>query len=119
DDPANPAVNPAAELAGDNTQVLAMADLITSTIVMNGKTLQATFDEIVQSIAQETQAADIGVFTEDASVNQLSNLLVAETAVSIDEEMIQMTLANQAFEAAGMIVRNVDEMAETLLRLVG
>lgn len=119
DDPQNPALDPATELAGDNTKVLEMADLITSTIVMNGTTLQATFDKIVQDIAQETQAADIGVFTEDASATQLSNLLVAETAVSIDEEMIEMTLANQAFEAAGMIIRNVDEMAETLLRLVG
>ena len=81
--------------------------------------VQDTYKELMVSVASAQSAAETGFSIESASVTQLETLLESESGVSVDEELINMTQANQAFEAASQVIRQADEMSDTTLRLLG
>jgi flagellar hook-associated protein 1 FlgK len=70
-------------------------------------------------VAEATHRAQMGVETEGTTVIHLETLLQSETGVSIDEELIAMTQANKAFEAASAVIRATEKMSQTLMGLVG
>jgi flagellar hook-associated protein 1 FlgK len=84
-----------------------------------GTSVQDTYKGIMVGVATAQQAAETGFSIESASVTQLETLLESESGVSVDEELINMTQANQAFEAASQVIRQADEMSDTTLRLLG
>ena len=75
---------------------------------------------MVVEVASSKQAATVGLEIETGSANsQLETMLESEVGVSVDEELIRMTKANQSFEAASQVIRNADQMSETVLTLLG
>ncbi len=120
-DPENVAAsdNPA-EVPGNNGNALLLEDIIRDTPFMpNGQTGFAFYSDLMIEVATSKQAATVGLEIETATVSQLETMLESEIGVSVDEELIRMTKANQSFEAASQVIRNADQMSETVLTLLG
>lgn len=104
---------------GDNTNLLALADLIDADGVMpDGSSVTDTWTRYVAQVAGQVQAAQTGLSLEQASADQFVAAISSESGVSIDEELIRLTTANQAFQAAGTIIEQAQSMTTTLLSLV-
>ncbi|MGM0578347.1 MAG: flagellar hook-associated protein FlgK [Myxococcota bacterium] len=88
--------------------------LLPSGLSVRGGLEALTFDQ-----AQAVNSAETGISIEESSATQLENLIESQSGVNTDEELIKMTQANQAFEAAGLVVQRSDEMTQTLLSLLG
>ena len=110
----------AAQAPGANDNLLNMSASIDQLGTLpSGESLREGFENVTIQVAETTNRAELGRRTETSSATQISNLLLSETGVSVDEEMINMTQANQAFNAASMLIRQADEMARTLISMVG
>jgi flagellar hook-associated protein 1 len=112
---------PIADIPGDNRNLYDLIDSLDlpGVVALTGESVHGAYETLMVETARAINTADLGLRTETTTANQLQGLIQSETGVSVDEEMIEMTQANQAFEAAAMVIRQADSMAETLLGLVG
>lgn len=109
-----------AGVPGDNTNLSLLADILGGgdTVALDDSLLrqwQAIGDGISQGLAEANAAAGI----EGDSRDQLQNLLASQTGVSIEEEMIKMSMAQTALEASSNVLREAQKMTDTVLSLVG
>ena len=106
--------------AGDSQNVQLLTDLFDQPGVMfDNKTITEAWAGLTSSITSAVVSAQTGQATEEATVLQFENLLASETGVSVDEELVKISVANQAFEAASSIIKQTETMTTTLLSLVG
>lgn len=109
----------AADVPGDNSNLLALKQVGSQPGVLpNGDSVRNFLDGLVFKIAEATQAANTGVAVEGATVTQLQNVLLSEVSVSTDEELLALTRANQAFQAATEVVQQAQTMSDAVLSLV-
>ena len=107
-------------LTGDNSNALDLQALLAAQGVMqDGASLLGSWDSLVRGVASALGAAQIGSDIETSSAEQLAGLLASETGVSVDEEMIALSIANTAFSAAGRVIQEAQTMNDTLLGLIG
>ncbi len=108
----------AGALPGDNRIALAMAALAQSDTMSGGT---RTFSEYL--LASES---DLGAGLQNAQrdaqlhadrLSQLSSMRESVSGVSIDEEMVELTKAQRAFEAAAKVIKTGDELLETIMGL--
>ncbi len=108
------------EVPGGNGNVLFLADVPDQPFVLpSGLSVNETFEILTFDLAQAYQSAELGFELEASSAVQLETLLLSETAVSVDEELIAMAQANHAFEAASAVIQRTEQMSQTLLNMVG
>ena len=108
------------DVPGDNTNLLNMINLQgTDGVLPSGESIENGWFDIMLRFGSAISDAKSGQATEEATMLQISNILASETAVSVDEELISMNEANQAFDAAGALIRAAEEMSRTLINLVG
>jgi flagellar hook-associated protein 1 FlgK len=109
------------DIPGDNTNLYNLADTLDATgvVAVTGESVHEAYETVMVGVGRSINSAELGIRTERASATQLTNLLLSETGVSVDEEMIEMTMANRAFEASATVIRQAERMAETLMGLVG
>jgi len=58
-----------------------------------------------------------GVAAAELALEQTQALHLASTGVSIDEELVDITRFQRAYQAGARIVQTVDKLYETLLQL--
>jgi flagellar hook-associated protein 1 FlgK len=107
------------EVPGNNTNLQELLEIQSdSTALGTGRTIMEAWFDIQVNVGSALSAARLGSDAELASQQQISNLLAAEVGVSIDEELITMNRANQAYEASGALIRAAEKMSTVLLNLV-
>ncbi|MDP6943870.1 MAG: flagellar hook-associated protein FlgK [Myxococcota bacterium] len=109
----------AADVPGGNLNANIMRDFINQPGLFPGVSAKDVYSGLVLEVASAKQAASVGFEIETGSVTQLETMLESEIGVSVDEELIRMTQANQSFEAASQVIRNADQMSQTILSLLG
>jgi flagellar hook-associated protein 1 FlgK len=82
-------------------------------------TIGGTYAALVSRVGVEGREAARQVDNESLLLNQLQQRREAASGVSLDEEMAAMLRFQRAYEAAGRMIRAVDETIETVLNLVG
>ncbi len=117
---ANPALLPAsssaAGLPGDNTNVNAMI-ATEQTALAGGSSPETTFSNIVASFGAASQRASAMSDQDGALLDNLTNLRESTSGVSLDEEMVNLTSAQRAFEAVSKVITTADSMLDTLMSL--
>lgn len=114
------------KLIGDGSNALAIAGL-QNELVFGSRTLSAgsgafTFEDfyssIISNVGIKTSSANENVSQQESVINQLINRREEISGVSLDEEMINLIMFQQAFGAAARIITSVDEMLTTIRNLV-
>ena len=114
----DPAVdgNPAAiNVDGTGQAAADMAALVNE----GNPSLLDSWQAITRNISEPLSLAETGVSLEGAQATQLEMLLLSETAVSIDEELVALSQANAAFEASSEVIRVAEQLTSTVLNMVG
>ena len=118
--------------SGDNSNALAMADTRNNTLEMKqwdysrGNPPTVTVSETSLDEYQSTLSSSVGLTSRniqssldysDQMVYQLTAQRDAVSAANLDEEMVNLTAQQQAYEAAAQLMGVVDEMFDTLLNI--
>ncbi|MEM1347277.1 MAG: flagellar hook-associated protein FlgK, partial [Myxococcota bacterium] len=107
----------AALLPGGNDAVLNMIDIQESAIV-GTDTFAKFVNEISSDIAQQVVDAEGDEMSTGQSLAQLENMQASTSGVSMEEEMIAMAQAKNAFEASSRIIDVGNELFDTVFNLV-
>jgi flagellar hook-associated protein 1 FlgK len=112
------AAQDATALPGDNRNALAMQALASSTVASSGtRTASDAFADVGTEIGTLVRTAlRDRDYTDDAKV-QIENLRSSISGVSLDEEMLNLTRYQRAYQGSLEVVRVADEMLSTLLAL--
>ncbi|MGH9475173.1 MAG: flagellar hook-associated protein FlgK [Terriglobales bacterium] len=115
-DPAKIAASASAANTGDNTNVLAMASLQNQPNA-SGLTPDDAYAGIVSSVGTVVQSADTQQQASLTVLTQLQNQRSAYSGVSIDEESINLTQFQQAYQAAARVVTTVNTLTTLAINL--
>jgi len=108
--------NPAA--TGDNTNVLAMIKT-QSAALPTGASPVATIQTIVTAFGTSSSQAEALAAHDTSMASNLQNLRDATSGVSIDEEMVNLTKAQRAYEAVAKVISTANQMLDTLMSIAG
>ncbi len=100
---------------GDNENALALADIYDKKI---GETTFATqYGKIVSAIGIAKNRNEISVNGTKTAMEQVKNLRDSASAVSLDEEMVNLIQFQRSFQSSAKFLSTVDEMMDTLINL--
>ena len=106
----------AASLPGNNKallSVLAVADAALS----NGQTVLTGMSQLTSSFGANVASARGLAEHHEALKAHMEGLRESTSGVSIDEEMVQLSRAQRAFEAVSKVIQVTDQLLDTLLKL--
>lgn len=105
---------------GDNTNILALANL-QSVGVLDGGTssLTSSVGQLVAEVGSTARQANNNLTAQGVLLNQSINQRDAISGVNLDEEAANMLRYQQAYEAAARMITVADQMFGTLLNAIG
>jgi len=107
----------AADLPGGNTVARAMADLADKP-VFGGAPLVDRFAEMATETGFRKASADAELELRTDTFTAAETLFDSAHGVSVDEEMVDLTRYQRAFEASSKLLRTVDELLRSLMEAV-
>ncbi len=111
------AQDPAA-LPGDNSNLLALSALEEQTVANGGtNTLLEAYSRIVGHVGTEVENVQREQEVRDDHLAQLESMRDEVSGVSIDEELVDMTKYQKAYEASARVIQTANQMLDTLLNL--
>ena len=104
---------------GNNEIALALAAVEDERLVAgNSLTLGQGYRSFVSQVGSAITSVDTTSKAQELVLQQLENQRSSVSGVSLDEEMANMIRYQRSFDAAARMVSTVNEMFETLLRMV-
>jgi flagellar hook-associated protein 1 FlgK len=109
----------AADLPGGSDNALALSGLSTQKLATGGtRTASEGYSDLVGDLGMRKQNAAMDAQTKTAIQSQVLAMREETSGVSLDEEMVQLTKFQRAYEAAARVLTTADElMAELIARL--
>lgn len=102
--------------SGDNSNMLALADLQTDKLMANGQsTFQEYYARLVSSVGVKTRQSDVNASTEASLLHQANTARQGVSGVNLDEEAANLLKLQQAYQAAAKIVSVSETLFQTLL----
>ena len=102
--------------SGDNRNVMALIGTERQALA-GGSDPVVSFQKIVTGFGSATSQAKATADHDGAMAGHLRQLRDATSGVSLDEEMINLTKAQKAYEAVAKVIATADQMLETLMSL--
>ena len=103
---------------GDNTNVLVLVDLHTST---QGSLGNLTFNDYqiisIGNVGSAAREAELAFDTVTLQFDQLESLREGVSGVSLDEELTKLLSFQRSFEASARMVTTADELFQTVLAM--
>jgi len=104
--------------SGDNTNALAMIGT-QSQALPSGSNPVATIQTIVTAFGTSSAQAQALASHDGAMASNLQTLRDSTSGVSIDEEMVNLTKAQKAYEAIAKVIATASQMMDTLMSIAG
>jgi flagellar hook-associated protein 1 FlgK len=86
--------------------------------VLNGSKLVDVYSNLISEVGSSVQNADRMAESSSIVLQQLQNQKDSVSAVSVDEEMMDVLKFQKAYEASARLIRIADEMLDTLINMV-
>lgn len=112
------AAGAAGDLPGANDNMLLLMAIQESPLMADGSSVTGAWQNLGQRIGSAINTAKVGALTDGGTIDQLYALQQAESGVSLDEEMVNMMIAQKSLEAASAVIRTADDMFDTILSIV-
>lgn len=109
------AAGSAAELPGGNSTAMAIAKL-GETASFGGATLSDRFAVFAGDVGNRKVSADTEASLREDTLAVATNVAESASGVSLDEEMVDLTKFQRAYEATTKILTTVDELLAGLMR---
>ncbi len=103
--------------SGDNQNALEIASLGQSAVIDDEETFVGFYGGLSSKIGVEAQRNTMALGGAQDTVTQLENMRESIVGVSIEQEMINLTLYQTGFEACSRLVTTVDELMQTVLNM--
>lgn len=104
----------AADLPGGNGNALALLHVGQTTIGASG-TPSERVAALTAGVGVKKAAADSEVTLRENTVSQVKSLRDSASGVSVDEEMVDLTRFQRAFQASVQVLHTADELMQSLL----
>lgn len=118
DDPTSVSAGP-----GDSANALLIAQLrygaTHNDASVNGSTYEDFYGSVIAALGVESAEAIRIDENQTFLLTQMDERRLAESGVSLDEEMANMIMYQRAYEAAARVVTAVDEMLDTIINRMG
>ncbi len=105
----------AAELPGGNSAAVRLAELADAA-AFGGATLAGRFATLASDLGMRKASAESEGSLREDTLALAEAMSEGASGVSLDEEMIDMTRYQRAFEASSRVLRTADELLEGLMR---
>jgi flagellar hook-associated protein 1 FlgK len=103
---------------GVNAQ--ALANLRTSVVASGGTdTIDGSARQLAVDLGAQVAAAERSVDTQTALASAAEVARQSQHGVSLDEELVQLTEAQHAYDAAARLMSAIDEALDTLINHTG
>ncbi len=116
-DPSLIATRTSTSASGDGSIARDVFDLQYESFVQ-GSTTSDFYTALLTQVGNELKTSQSSKESGQLIVQHLQNQKDSISGVSLDEEMTNLIQYQQAYEAAGKVVKTVDEMVQTLLNIV-
>jgi flagellar hook-associated protein 1 FlgK len=113
------AASSSAELPSGSTNAIALARLADGNIATGStRTPIEAYSDLVGDIGQRKMSSAQNVNLRDAIFSQAQSMRESTSGVSMDEELINLSRYQRAYEAASKLFRTVDELLANLIRSI-
>ena len=107
-----------ATAVGGNDTVLALAALAEGDLAGgNTRTFAEEFASIVADVGRRSAGVQQGIEQAELQLTSVQAIRDAQTGVSLDEELMDITKFERAYQAAARVISTVDELYQTVLSL--
>ncbi len=108
----------AAEAVGGNDNLLALVDLESQKVAGGGlRTFAEEVANITSNVGRTSREAIDDESRAQLQLGQLEGMRASQIGVSLDEEMIDLTRYQRAYQAGAKIVTTADELYQTILNM--
>ena len=105
---------------GGSDNAVALSKIFDTNIAVGGtKTAAQAYGDIVGSIGNTRAGSQRDVETQSAIFQQVQAMHQSESGVSLDEEMVNLTKYQNAYQASSKMIGVADQLMQTLLNMVG
>ncbi|WFP49940.1 flagellar hook-associated protein FlgK [Methylomonas sp. EFPC3] len=106
----------AADLPGDNSNALKLANLETKTSMLSGKaSFGQVYGQLVADVGSQTHAASVGREAQDTLLKQATGAQQNISGVNLDEEAANLIKFQNSYQAAAKAVSVANAMFDTLI----
>ncbi len=104
---------------GDNSNALAMTDMLNNTQVsgLGGQTFMAYYQGIVSATGTASASASDSQTFESNLLDQLNQQQDSVSGVNIDEESVNLIKYQQAYQAAAMVIQTTNQLFQSLMNI--
>jgi flagellar hook-associated protein 1 FlgK len=105
---------------GGSDNAVALSKLFDAPIAVGGsKTAAQAYGDLVGTVGTKRANSQRDVDTSAAILSQVTAMHQSESGVNLDEEMVNLTKFQNAYQAASKIIGVADQLLQTLLNTVG
>ena len=117
---AEPTQGSATTLPGGSDNAALLAQLAAQKVASgNTRTLGEAYADLVGDVGTRKAQAETESQLRQSVLGQADALRESESGVSLDEEMVNLTRYQRAYQAAAKVLTTVDELMQELLARVG
>ena len=102
----------------DNTNALALLGLQTADTVGGSSNYQETYGGLVGRVGTVTRQAELNSSAQNRLLQDSVQAKESVSGVNLDEEAVNLTKFQQAYQAAAQVISTSDELFQTLLSVV-
>ena len=104
--------------SGDNENLVRMAGVREMSLdALSGSTIESFYTDLASDIGFESKKSQDVLESEDSLLGFLENERESISGVNLDEEMVNLTQQQQAFQASARFISTLTEMTNTLMNL--
>lgn len=112
-------IEPNGGAAGNNRNGMALAEIQNALLVGGTTNVQQGFAGMISHIGSQTRQAEINSQAMAGLQSQAREARESVSGVNLDEEAINLTRFQQAYQAAAQVISTADNMFQTLIGAIG